>query len=72
MTRARRLFMMGYDGMNYQLLRRFAKEGCLPTFQSLLNRGSLNRLLCAIPAWTPFCAHIGHRYTSKESLHISR
>ena len=53
MATAQRLFMMGYDGMNYQLLRRFLREGCLPTMQSLLNRGSLNRLLCAIPAWTP-------------------
>ena len=53
MATAERLFMLGYDGMNYQLLRRFLNEGCLPTFQSLLSRGSLNRLLCAIPAWTP-------------------
>ena len=53
METARRLFMLGYDGMNYQLLKRFLAEGSLPAFQSLLDRGSLNRLLCAIPAWTP-------------------
>jgi predicted AlkP superfamily phosphohydrolase/phosphomutase len=39
--------------MNYLLLRRFLSEGILPTFQALLDRGSLNRLLPTIPAWTP-------------------
>lgn len=28
-------------------------EGILPHFSDLLNRGSSNRLLCSIPAWTP-------------------
>ena len=50
---ARRLFVIGYDGMNYPLLRRFIDEGVLPTFQALLDRGSLNRLLPTLPAWTP-------------------
>ena len=53
MAHARRLFQIGYDGMNHLLLRRFLAEGCLPTFQALLARGSLNRLLPTIPAWTP-------------------
>src|SRR5262249_10618507 len=43
----------GYDGMNHLVLRRFLEEGCLPTFQALLERGALNRLLPTIPAWTP-------------------
>jgi len=50
---ARRLFVIGYDGMNYPLLRRFIDEGVLPTFEALLDRGSLNRLLPTLPAWTP-------------------
>ena len=50
---ARRLFVIGYDGMNYTLLRRFLGEGVLPTFQALLDQGSLNRLLPTLPAWTP-------------------
>jgi len=53
MAKAKRLFVIGYDGMNPLLLRRFIDEGCLPTFKALLARGSLNRLLPTIPAWTP-------------------
>src|SRR5262245_43370234 len=41
------------DGMNLPLLRRFAAEGVLPTFAALMARGSTNRLLPSIPAWTP-------------------
>jgi predicted AlkP superfamily phosphohydrolase/phosphomutase len=53
MSKARRLFVIGMDGMNPPLLRRFLAEGVLPTFQALLARGSLNRLLPTLPAWTP-------------------
>ena len=49
----RRLLQIGMDGMNLPLLRRFAGEGVLPTFSRLMARGSTNRLLPAIPAWTP-------------------
>jgi hypothetical protein len=41
------------DGMNLPLLRRFAAEGVLPTFSALMARGATNRVLPAIPAWTP-------------------
>lgn len=50
MALARRLFVIGYDGMNHPLLRRFIADGSLPTFGRLLERGSLNRLLCSGPA----------------------
>ncbi|MBI2942209.1 MAG: alkaline phosphatase family protein [Chloroflexi bacterium] len=53
MAKTRRLFVIGYDGMNYPLLRRFIDEGVLPTFKALLGRGSLNRLLPTMPPWTP-------------------
>ena len=53
MSKARRLFVIGYDGMNHPLLRRFMDEGVLPNFRALLDRGSLNRLLPSMPAWTP-------------------
>jgi len=53
MALPKRLFVIGMDGMNYPLLREFIGEGVLPTFSSLLERGSLNRLLPTIPAWTP-------------------
>lgn len=52
-ARAKRVLHIGMDGMNLPLLRRFAAEGCLPTFSSLMARGSTNRVLPAIPAWTP-------------------
>ena len=51
--RAKKVLHIGLDGMNLPLLQRFAAEGCLPTFSALMARGSTNRLLCAIPAWTP-------------------
>ncbi len=51
--RAKKVLHIGLDGMNLPLLRRFAAEGCLPTFSALMARGATNRLLCAIPAWTP-------------------
>ncbi len=49
----RRVLHLGFDGMNILLLRRFVDEGILPHFSDLLSRGSSNRLLCSIPAWTP-------------------
>jgi len=49
----RRLLHIGMDGMNYPLLRGFLAEGCLPTFARLIDRGTINRLLPSIPAWTP-------------------
>ena len=49
----KRLLHLGFDGMNLLLLRKFNAEGILPNFATLLERGSSNRLLCTIPAWTP-------------------
>ncbi len=49
----KRLLHLGFDGMNLLLLRKFNAEGILPNFADLLERGSANRLLCTIPAWTP-------------------
>ena len=48
-----RFLLIGMDGMNLPLLRRFAAEGSSPNFSSLMARGSTNRLLPALPAWTP-------------------
>lgn len=48
-----RLLLIGMDGMNLPLLRRFVADGGLPSFASLMARGSINRLLPALPAWTP-------------------
>jgi predicted AlkP superfamily phosphohydrolase/phosphomutase len=51
--RIKRVLQIGLDGLNLPLLRRFAAEGVLPTFSALMARGSTNRILPAIPAWTP-------------------
>ena len=51
--RTKRVLHIGMDGMNLPLLRRFAAEGALPTFSALMARGSVNRVMPAIPAWTP-------------------
>jgi predicted AlkP superfamily phosphohydrolase/phosphomutase len=48
-----RFLHIGMDGMTYPLLRKFLDEGCLPTFSRLVARGTINRLLPSIPAWTP-------------------
>ena len=48
-----KLLHIGMDGMNYPLLRRFIAEGGLPTFDHLISRGTINRLMPSIAAWTP-------------------
>lgn len=49
----KRVLHIGMDGMNLPLLRKFAAEGVLPTFSKLMARGATNRVMPAIPAWTP-------------------
>ena len=49
----KRLLHIGMDGMNLPLLRKFTAEGVLPTFSMLMARGATNRVMPAIPAWTP-------------------
>ena len=39
-TASRRFLLVGMDGMNLPLLRRFEAEGCLPNFSRLMSRGS--------------------------------
>jgi len=50
---AGKLLMVGLDGMNLLFARHFAREGCLPTYARLMERGTSNRVLPALPAWTP-------------------
>ena len=44
---------IGMDGMNLPLFRRFLAEGHLPTFERLVEVGTVNRLMPSIAAWTP-------------------
>lgn len=53
MAKRPRFLHIGMDGMNLPLLQRFVREGCLPNYARLMARGSTNRLLPALPAWTP-------------------
>ena len=48
-----KLLHIGMDGMNLPLLKRFLAEGDLPAFRRLIERGTINRLLPSIAAWTP-------------------
>ena len=50
---AKKILHIGLDGMNRPLLKRLIAEGALPTFKRMIERGTLNRLLPSIPAWTP-------------------
>lgn len=49
----KRILHIGMDGMNLLFVKKFAAEGVLPTFQRMMERGTFNRLLPSIPAWTP-------------------
>jgi predicted AlkP superfamily phosphohydrolase/phosphomutase len=49
----KKILHIGLDGMNLPLLKRFVAENALPTFEKLIENGTINRLLPSIPAWTP-------------------
>ncbi len=48
-----RFLHIGMDGMSMPFLKRFLGEGILPTFASLVDRGTINCLMPSIAAWTP-------------------
>ena len=53
MPRAKRFILVGLDGLQLPMAKRFAAEGCLPNFRRLLQTGSCGELLPCWPAWTP-------------------
>ena len=50
---AKRVILVGIDGLQLCQVQRFAKEGALPNFSKLLAMGSAGELLPELPAWTP-------------------
>ncbi|MGD8240883.1 MAG: alkaline phosphatase family protein [Armatimonadota bacterium] len=53
MPRAKRFILVGLDGLQLPMVKRFVAEGCLPNFQKLLETGSCGEVLPCWPAWTP-------------------
>ena len=52
-SKVRRVVVLGLDGMDPLLARRFMDEGRLPNFSDLQNRGSFRPLETTIPAMSP-------------------
>jgi len=50
---AKRVILVGIDGLQLCQVQRFVKEGVLPNFRKLLRMGSAGELLPELPAWTP-------------------
>ena len=50
---ARKIFAYGMDGLITPMMKYFAKEGVLPTFQRMLDGGTINQTLPSFPVWTP-------------------
>ncbi len=41
------------DGFIVPMMKKFVKEGCLPTFERMLKEGTVNQLQPSFPVWTP-------------------
>ena len=50
---AKRVILVGIDGLQLCQVQRFSQEGVLPNFRRLLTTGSAGELLPELPAWTP-------------------
>ena len=50
---AKRFILIGLDGFQLPMARRFAAEGRLPNIRRLLERGSSGELIPCLPCWTP-------------------
>jgi len=48
-----RVMVIGLDGMMKTMIERFADEGAIPNIARLMRRGTLSRMIPAIPAQTP-------------------
>jgi len=48
-----RVMVIGLDGMMAKMVRRFAEEGIIPNIARLTRKGTLTRMIPAVPAQTP-------------------
>lgn len=52
-TPGRRVIVLGFDGMDYELTKRMMEEGRLPNFSRLAKRGGFSPLQTSIPVQSP-------------------
>ena len=52
-SQTKKVLVLGFDGMDPQLLQRFVKAGKLPHFQSLMQTGTFQPLATSIPPLSP-------------------
>ena len=50
---AKKIFAYGMDGFITPMMKFFAREGVLPTFERMLDEGTVNQTLPSFPVWTP-------------------
>ena len=50
---SRKVYVLGLDGMMYNMYKRFSEEGLLPNLTRLAERGVVTESYSSIPAWTP-------------------
>ena len=50
---AKRVYVIGLDGMMYNMFVRFAEEGLMPNLKRLADEGIVTESYSSIPAWTP-------------------
>lgn len=50
---AQRFILVGLDGFQLPMARRFAREGYLPNIARLMEHGVCGELISCLPAWTP-------------------
>ncbi|HBY98821.1 MAG TPA: hypothetical protein DEP84_33560 [Chloroflexi bacterium] len=50
---SKKIYAYGMDGFIVPMMKRFAAEGALPTFQRMLEEGTINQILPSFPVWTP-------------------
>lgn len=50
---AKKVFVIGLDGMMSTMYRRFVKEGILPNLKRIVDEGVATESYCVLPAWTP-------------------
>ncbi|MCX7015089.1 MAG: alkaline phosphatase family protein [Candidatus Sumerlaeota bacterium] len=50
---AKRFILVGLDGFQLPMARRFAEEGRLPNMRRLMERGACGELIPCLPSWTP-------------------
>ena len=50
---SKKVCVFGMDGFIVPMMKKFVKEGCLPTFERMLKEGTVNQLQPSFPVWTP-------------------